>query len=57
MEHFKRSTARDFKIDGQTVQAKLSENTREDLEGDIEEGEGESGGEGGPPNLKRIKTA
>ena len=29
MEHFKRSTERDFKIDGQTVQAKRSENMRE----------------------------
>ena len=57
MEHFKRSTARDFKIDGQTVQAKLSENTREELEGDNEEGEGEGESDEGPPNHKRLKTA
>lgn len=50
MEHFKRSTARDFKIDGQTVQAKLSENVREEIESGDEEGDEEH------PNPKRLKT-
>ncbi|KAL5471599.1 hypothetical protein EMCRGX_G029727 [Ephydatia muelleri] len=48
MEHFKRSTARDFKIDGQTVQAKLSENVMEES-GDDEDDEEH-------PNPKRLKT-
>lgn len=54
MEHFKRSTSRDFKIDGQTVHAKLSENVKEDRESGNEQEE--DGSDEDHRNPKRLKT-
>lgn len=62
MENFKRSTARDFRINCQAVDAILNDNTIEEEE--EEEGSGESGGEGGvmengdggqAPKAKKLK--
>ena len=69
MENFKRSTARDFRINSQTVDAIFNESIEEEEEEDEEENGEEGGGEedgtsegqtvGGdeaiPPKAKRLK--
>ena len=59
MENFKRSTSRDFRINGQTVEAILNIEESEEEEEEEEEPEGSEGSErgGGIPKPKKLKKS
>ena len=60
MENFKRSTSRDFRINGQTVEAILNiDEMEEEEEEEEEEPEGSEGSEGGGgiPKPKKLKRS